>query len=64
MTNKYFDDKIPCPCEKVENPMIPLVEQLYDKYNSAMEVVDFTAATKAVMELCECVNHYVEDVQP
>lgn len=64
MTNKYFEGNVPKPTADMENPMLPIVEGLYKKYDECMERVDFTGATKAAMELCERVNHYVEEVEP
>lgn len=64
MTNKYFEGKAPQPNDSVENPMKQIAEELYTKYDAAMEKVDFTAATKAAMELAARVNLYVEETEP
>lgn len=63
MTNKYFEGKVPEP-GNFDNPMLEIVEFLYDKYNKAMDKVDFTAATKAALELAARVNLYVEETAP
>ena len=64
MTNKYFDGKVPDADASTENPMKEIAAGLYQKYDEAMERVDFTAATKAALELAERVNHYVEESEP
>ena len=64
MTNKYFDGKVPDADASAENPMKEIAAGLYQKYGEAMERVDFTAATKAALELAERVNHYVEESEP
>ncbi len=64
MTNKYFDGKVPEANDSVENPMKKIAEELYAKYDEAMEKVDFTTATQAAMELAARVNLYVEEYEP
>ena len=68
MTNKYFDGKVPPvpadAAERVANPMLPIVEQLYAKYDACMSQVDFTGAAAAVQELAGRVNLYVEESAP
>ena len=68
MTNKYFDGKVPAvpadAAERVANPMLPIVEQLYAKYDACMSQVDFTGAAAAVQELAGRVNLYVEESAP
>lgn len=64
MTNKYFEGKVPAKNDSVENPMKQIAEDLYATYDTAMEKVDFTAATKAAMELAARVNLYVEETEP
>ena len=65
MTNKYFGGKVPAvpadAAERVANPMLPIVEQLYAKYDACMSQVDFTGAAAAVQELAGRVNLYVEE---
>ncbi|MDO5329085.1 MAG: methionine--tRNA ligase [Coriobacteriia bacterium] len=62
MTNKYFDGKVPAKSD--DSPMKDIVDGLYEKYNEAMDKVDFTAAIKEVLALAERVNHYVEESAP
>ena len=68
MTNKYFDGRVPAvpadAAERVANPMLPIVEQLYAKYDACMSQVDFTGAAAAVQELAGRVNLYVEESAP
>lgn len=64
MTKKYFDSKVPEADVNVDNPMREIVDKIYDKYDKAMELVDFTTATKAALELAERVNLYVEETEP
>lgn len=44
--------------------MLPIVEQLYAKYDPCMAQVDFTGAAAAVQELASRVNLYVEESTP
>ena len=44
--------------------MLPIVEQLYTKYDACMSQVDFTGAAAAVQELAGRVNLYVEESAP
>lgn len=64
MTNKYFEGKVPEVSEEAENPMKEIAEGLFDKYDKAMENVDFTAAAQAALELAQRVNLYVEETEP
>ncbi len=65
MTKKYFDGRVPEPCEQdCDNPLKPLVEELYATYDAAMERVDFTAAAAAVQALASRANLYIEETEP
>ena len=65
MTKKYFDGQVPTPYEGAcENPLRPLAEALYGKYDAAMVDVDFTAAAAAVQELAARANRYIEETEP
>jgi methionyl-tRNA synthetase len=65
MTKKYFGRQVPAArADAAANPLKPLVDQLYAKYDACMQQVDFTGATVAVQELAGAVNHYVEDSAP
>jgi len=46
------------------NPLKPIADALYAKYDACMQSVDFTGAAAAVQELAGAVNHYVEDSAP
>ncbi len=65
MTKKYFDGRVPAPCEGTcEDPLRPLAEALYATYDAAMADVDFTAAAAAVQELAARANRYIEETEP
>ena len=68
MTKKYFDGKVPeVPTDaaaRVANPMLPIAEGLYAKYDACLGQVDFTGAAAAVQELAGRVNLYVEESAP
>ncbi len=65
MTNKYFEGCVPKPCEGAcSNPLRDLANGLYEKYDAAMEKVDFTGATQAVQELASRANRYIEETEP
>ena len=68
MTKKYFDGKVPeVPADaaaRVANPMLPIAEGLYAKYDACLGQVDFTGAAAAVQELAGRVNLYVEESAP
>ncbi len=69
MVDKYADGTVPelADCTKLEafdNPLKPLADTLYKKWKSAIDDVDFAAATSAVMELLHAANFYVETSAP
>ena len=65
MTKKYFNGQVPQACADAgENPLRPLAEALYEKYDAAMADVDFTAAAAAVQELAARANRYIEETEP
>ncbi|MCI9129766.1 MAG: methionine--tRNA ligase [Eggerthellaceae bacterium] len=65
MTKKYFDGKVPNACaHSCENPLKPLADELYQKYDAAMERVDFSGAAAAVQELAARANRYIEETEP
>ncbi len=65
MTKKYFDGQVPASCESAcNNPLKPLAEALYSKYDAALAKVDFTAAAAAVQELAARANRYIEETEP
>ncbi len=69
MTKKYFEGNVPavsdsCKDELTNNPMSELVKDLYDRYDKCMERVDFTGAIKAVQEVAQAANTYVENEAP
>ena len=65
MTKKYFDRQVPAAkADAAANPLKPIADGLYAKFDACMEQVDFTGAAAAVQELAGAVNHYVEDSAP
>ncbi len=69
MTKKYFDGKVPSvssenKSEIDHNPMSELVKDLYKRYDAYMDKVDFTGAIKAVQEVAQAANTYVETEAP
>lgn len=65
MTKKYFDSEVPVPpANAVDNPLRPITEGLYERYDACMEQVDFSGAAAAVQELAGRVNLYVEESAP
>lgn len=64
MTNKYFDGVVPSSNGSCENPMKEIADSLYEKYNTAMENVEFSKASAAALELAQRVNLYVEETEP
>ena len=65
MTKKYFARQVPAAkADAAANPLKPIADELYAKYDACMEAVDFTGAAAAVQELASAVNHYVEDSAP
>lgn len=65
MTNKYFEGKVPAPPTLDDgNPLRAISDELYAKYDSCLELVDYSGAAAAVQELAGRVNLYVEDSAP
>ena len=65
MTKKYFDGIVPEPSEAASvNPLREISDELYAKYDSAMEIVDFTGAIKEVQALAARANRYIEETEP
>ena len=65
MTKKYFARQVPAAkADSAANPLKPIADELYAKYDACMASVDFTGAAAAVQELASAVNHYVEDSAP
>ncbi|MBE6470875.1 MAG: methionine--tRNA ligase [Coriobacteriaceae bacterium] len=65
MTKKYFARQVPAAKpDAAANPLKPIADGLYAKFDACMENVDFTGAAAAVQELAGAVNHYVEDSAP
>ena len=65
MTKKYFARTVPAAkADAAANPLKPIADELYAKYDACMQAVDFTGAAAAVQELASAVNHYVEDSAP
>jgi methionyl-tRNA synthetase len=65
MTKKYFARQVPAAkADAAANPLKPIADELYAKFDACMEAVDFTGAAAAVQELAGAVNHYVEDSAP
>lgn len=65
MTKKYFDGCVPNSCAaSCDNPLEPIVDELYEAYDRAMADVDFSAAAAAVQELASRANRYIEETEP
>lgn len=65
MTTKYFDGKVPAAkAEAAENPLKEIADTLYQEYDEALGLVDFSGAAAAVQKLAGRVNLYVEDSAP
>ncbi len=65
MTKKYFDGCVPNSCAaSCDNPLEPIVDELYETYDRAMADVDFSAAAAAVQELASRANRYIEETEP
>jgi methionyl-tRNA synthetase len=65
MTKKYFARQVPAAkADAAANPLKPIADELYAKFDACMQAVDFTGAAAAVQELAGAVNHYVEDSAP
>ncbi|NLG10462.1 MAG: methionine--tRNA ligase [Coriobacteriaceae bacterium] len=75
MTQKYFNGVVPelWPktiaklTEEMGNPLANLVqaeEDLYQRYSSTFNQVDYSGALSSVMELCNRANLYVEESAP
>ena len=75
MTQKYFNGVVPelWPktiaklTEEMGNPLADLVQaekDLYQRYSSTFNQVDYSGALSSVMELCNRANLYVEESAP
>ncbi len=65
MTKKYYGGLVPePPASAVDNPLREVAEGLYEEYDRAMELVDFSGAAHAVQRLAQRANLYIEETEP
>ena len=69
MVDKYAGGTVPelaesAVLEALDNPLKKIADELYEKWSSAINNIDFNGATSAVMELLHVANFYVENSAP
>ncbi len=65
MTKKYYGGLVPeAPTSAAQNPLREVAEGLYEEYDRAMELVDFSGAAHAVQRLAQRANLYIEETEP
>jgi methionyl-tRNA synthetase len=67
MVEKYCQGKVPPPAAETSADDVPMLEEaraLFDKFNAALELFDFSGAYAAVWSLIDRGNKYIESTAP